>query len=55
VLLLLEMLTGVPPEGAAPLNVGVQVMLPGPVIVELLQVNELSTGAADAEGLNWIA
>ena len=60
-LLLLETLTFTPPLGAAPLSVGVQVTLPGPVIVALLQVNELNVDAfgvpvpLDPVGFNWIA
>jgi hypothetical protein len=44
-LLLSETLTLIPPLGAAPVSVGVQVTLPGPVIVPLLQENVLNTGA----------
>jgi hypothetical protein len=53
VALLLETPTLTPPVGTAPLSVGVQVTLPAPVIVELLQVKVLSVGA-DAGGLNWM-
>jgi hypothetical protein len=51
VLLLLEMVTFAPPDGAGPLRVGVHVTLPAPVTVELLQENALSVGAG---GFNWI-
>ena len=53
--LLLERLTLIPPVGAAPVRVGVQVTLPAPVIDELLQVRLLSDGAGvDVDGFNWI-
>jgi hypothetical protein len=49
-LLLLERLTLIPPEGAGPLSVGVQVKLLAPVRDETLQEKALSVGA----GFNWI-
>jgi len=52
--LLLERLTLTPPDGPAAVRVVVQVMLPGPFIVEVLQVNELSAGVDD-EGFNCSA
>jgi hypothetical protein len=55
VLLLLERPTLTPPDGAAPVRVGVQVTLPAPVIVELLHVNVLRDGDGDVDGFNWIA
>jgi hypothetical protein len=59
-LLLSETLTLTPPLGAAPLSVGVQVTLPGPVIVALLHENALNVGALGVPaplvpvGFNWI-